>query len=53
VADPPPTPIQYDGPEAQSIMVDLKAPALTGIYRIVLKRDNQADERSPAFVVRQ
>lgn len=53
VADPPPTPIQYDGPDAPSIMVHLKAPELIGIYRIVLKRDAQADERSSAFVVRE
>lgn len=53
VADPPPTPLVYDGPEAQSIMVEMKAPDTTGIYRIVLKRDGQADEHSPAFVVRE
>lgn len=52
VAQPKAVAVDYSGPEAQTIMLKLKAPELSGIYRTVLKRDGLPDEQSPAFVVR-
>lgn len=52
IAQPKAVPVDYSGPEAQTMMLKLKAPELSGIYRTVLKRDGLPDEPSSAFVVR-
>jgi phospholipase A1 len=48
----PPRTVRYSGPEAEALMLRLKAPSTTGIYRLVLKMSGAPEVRSEAFVVR-
>jgi hypothetical protein len=45
-------PIQYAGPTAETLKLRLVAPMMTGIYRLVLKRETGPDSLSETFVVR-
>jgi hypothetical protein len=45
-------PIRYAGPTAETLMLRLTAPTMTGIYRLALKRKSGPDSRSEVFVVR-
>jgi hypothetical protein len=45
-------PIQYAGPTAEMLMLRLFAPMMTGMYRLVLKRETGPDSFSETFIVR-
>jgi hypothetical protein len=51
IANSRPTPIGYNGPNADSIVVKLGAPSFTGVYRVVLSEDGRRIAASPNFVV--
>lgn len=52
VAAPAPKPVTYSGPDAEALMLRLAAPSITGMYRLVLRIQGQADVKSEAFAVR-
>jgi phospholipase A1 len=43
--------ITYRGPSVDAIAIKIPAPSMTGLYRLVLKRDEQTIALSPTFVV--
>jgi len=51
-APPPAKPIRYSGPPMGVTVLRLTAPAMTGIYRLVLKVAGQPDSKSMPFMVR-
>lgn len=51
VGSPPPVPIKFSGPRAEAIAVKLKAPALTGVYRIALEEAGKIFAVGESFVV--
>jgi hypothetical protein len=51
-ATPTPLSLRYSGPDAEALMLRLKAPSTTGIYRLILRIQGEPDVKSQSFVVR-
>jgi phospholipase A1 len=49
---PAPRALRFSGPDVEALMLRLKAPSTTGVYRIMLRIEGQDDVKSQSFVVR-